>query len=31
MKLVDLERKLRCGRCGNRQDNSLTVSMAPRN
>jgi rubredoxin len=30
-KLVDLERKLRCGSCGNEQDNSLTVSMAPRN
>jgi hypothetical protein len=30
-RLLDLERKLRCSSCGNRQGNSLTVSMAPRN
>jgi hypothetical protein len=30
-RLVDLERKLRCGSCRNRQDNSLTMSIAPRN
>jgi ribosomal protein L37E len=29
-KLRDLERKLRCSRCGNRQGDTLTVSMAPR-
>jgi hypothetical protein len=30
-RLLDLERKLRCSSCGNRQGNSLSVSMAPRN
>jgi hypothetical protein len=30
-RLLDLERKLRCGSCGNRQGNTLSVSMAPRN
>lgn len=30
-RLIDLERKLRCGTCGNRQGNTLSVSMAPRN
>jgi hypothetical protein len=30
-RLRDLERKLRCSRCGNRQGNTLRVSMAPRN
>jgi hypothetical protein len=30
-RLLDLERKLRCGSCGNRQGCTLTVSMAPRN
>jgi predicted PurR-regulated permease PerM len=30
-RLLDLERKLRCGSCGNRQGNTLTVAMAPRN
>ena len=29
--LVDLERKLRCTRCGNRLDNSLSVRVMPRN
>jgi hypothetical protein len=28
---LDLERKLRCSSCGNRQGNTLSVSMAPRN
>jgi hypothetical protein len=30
-KLGDLERKLRCGSCGNRQGNILSVSKALRN
>jgi ribosomal protein L37E len=30
-RLRDLERKLRCSSCGNRQGNTLSVSMAPRN
>jgi hypothetical protein len=30
-RLLDLERKLRCGSGGNHQGNSLTVAMAPRN
>ena len=30
-RLLDLERKLCCGSCGNRHGNTLTVSMAPRN
>jgi hypothetical protein len=30
-RLLDLERKLRCGSCGNRQGNTLSVSVAPRN
>jgi hypothetical protein len=30
-RLLDLERKLWCSGCGNRQGNTLTVSMAPRN
>jgi hypothetical protein len=30
-RLLDLERKLRCSGCGNRQGNTLSVSMAPRN
>jgi hypothetical protein len=30
-RLLDLERKLRCNSCGNRQGNTLSVSMAPRN
>jgi hypothetical protein len=30
-RLLDLERKLRCGGCGNRGGNTLTVSLAPRN
>ena len=30
-RLLDLERKLRCGSCGNHQDNTLSVTMAPRN
>jgi hypothetical protein len=30
-RLSDLERKLRCGSCGNPQGNTLSVSMAPRN
>jgi hypothetical protein len=29
-RLLDLERKLRCNSCGNRQGNTLSVSMAPR-
>jgi hypothetical protein len=29
--LADLERKLRCTRCGNRRDNTLSVSAASRN
>jgi hypothetical protein len=29
--VLDLERKLCCTGCGNRQRNTLTVSMAPRN
>jgi hypothetical protein len=29
--LLDLERKLYCGSCGNRQGNTLSVSLAPRN
>ena len=29
--LTDLERKLRCTRCGNRQDNTLSVRLVPRN
>jgi hypothetical protein len=28
---LDLERKLRCSSCGNRQGNTLSVSMTPRN
>jgi hypothetical protein len=31
IKLLDLERKLRCSGCGNREGNTLTVSMVPRN
>ncbi len=31
IRLLDLERKLRCSSCGNRQGNGLSVSMAPRN
>jgi hypothetical protein len=30
-RLLDLERKLRCSSCGNRQGNTLSVSMAPQN
>jgi DNA-directed RNA polymerase subunit RPC12/RpoP len=30
-RLLDLERKLRCRSCGNREGNTLTVSKAPRN
>ena len=30
-RLLDLERKLYCGSCGNRQSNTLSVSLAPRN
>jgi hypothetical protein len=30
-KLLDVERKLYCTGCGNRRENTLTVSMAPRN
>jgi hypothetical protein len=30
-RLLDLERKLRCGSCGNHQGNTLSVSMASRN
>jgi hypothetical protein len=30
-RLLDLERKLRCSSCGNRQGNTLSVAMAPRN
>jgi hypothetical protein len=30
-KLLDIERKLCRSGCGNRQGNTLTVSMAPRN
>ena len=30
-RLLDLEPKLRCSSRGNRQGNSLSVSMAPRN
>ena len=30
-RLLDLERKLRCDSCGNRRDNTLSVTMAPRN
>jgi hypothetical protein len=30
-RLLDLERKLRCTSCGNRQGNNLTLTMAPRN
>jgi hypothetical protein len=30
-RLLDLERKLRCGSCGNHHGNTLSVSMAPRN
>ena len=29
-RLIDLERKLRCTRCGNRARNTLMVRMAPR-
>jgi hypothetical protein len=29
-RLLDLERKLRCTSCGNRQGNTLSVTMAPR-
>ena len=29
-RLMDLERRLRCRSCGNRQDNRLLVSMASR-
>jgi hypothetical protein len=28
---VDLQRKLRCSRCGHRTDNTLPVQAAPRN
>jgi hypothetical protein len=28
--LSEIERKLRCSRCGNRRGNTLTLSMAPR-
>jgi hypothetical protein len=30
-RLLDLERKLRCSSCGNRQGSTLSVSIAPRN
>jgi hypothetical protein len=30
-RLLELERKLHCGSCGNRQGNTLSVSLAPRN
>jgi hypothetical protein len=30
-KLLDVERKLSCSRCGSRRGNILTVSMEPRN
>ena len=30
-RLLDLERKFRCGGCGNRDGNTFTVSLAPRN
>jgi DNA-directed RNA polymerase subunit RPC12/RpoP len=30
-RLTDLERKLRCTRCGNRQANTLSVRTMPRN
>jgi hypothetical protein len=30
-RLLDLERKLRCSSCGNRQGNTLSVSVAPWN
>ena len=30
-RLLDLERKLRCGGCGSRDGNIFTVSLAPRN
>ena len=30
IRLMDLERKLRCTSCGNRQDNRILVSMASR-
>jgi DNA-directed RNA polymerase subunit RPC12/RpoP len=29
-RLMDLERKLRCRQCGNREDNRILVSMASR-
>ena len=29
--LIEFERKLRCTRCGNRQNNTLSVRLAPRN
>jgi hypothetical protein len=29
--LTELERKLRCTRCGNRKDNTLSVRLVPRN
>jgi hypothetical protein len=29
-RLMDLERRLRCSSCGNRQDNRILVSMEPR-
>lgn len=29
-RLMDLERKLRCTSCGNRQNNRILVTMAPR-
>ena len=29
-RLMNLERKLRCTSCGNRQDNRILVSIAPR-
>ena len=29
--LTELERKLRCTRCGNRQGNTLSVRLVPRN
>ena len=29
--LMDLERKLRCTRCGNRRDNTLSARGMPRN
>lgn len=31
IRLLDLERKLSCSRCGNRHGNTLVVSIAPRN